>query len=144
MNDIPLPAEFAREQASRLLGRVVFEAHHVIRKPEADPVHDLRVSIRRFSHALAAFVPLLEARPVKKVRARLKRVMELTSEIRNRDIALEFLVRRKVGPRTVLARSLMLERDRATEKLVRDLERWIAKDSAAKWRRSLDLGEEAA
>ena len=58
---------------------------------DPDAIHDLRVSIRRFTQGLRLFPDFLPAAPVKRIRKKLKRMIALTSEVRNRDIALQEL-----------------------------------------------------
>jgi CHAD domain-containing protein len=53
--------------------------------PEA--IHDLRVSIRRVVQACKTFGALLDPAPIKKLRRRLHKVMELCAAVRNCDIA---------------------------------------------------------
>jgi len=57
--------------------------------PEA--IHDLRVSIRRVVQACKTFGELLDPAPIKKLRRRLHKVMELCAAVRNCDIALILL-----------------------------------------------------
>jgi CHAD domain-containing protein len=134
---------FAIERASTGLAHVVFQTHRVLECPGADEIHDLRVSIRRFNHALRTFVPLLPAKRVRRVRKRLKRVMVLTSETRNRDIALELLDREHAAPRGLLRRRVVMERDACAAELIADLKKLVVRDFAARWRGKLGL-EEAA
>jgi CHAD domain-containing protein len=67
-----------------------------LRKTAKDPedaghIHDLRVAIRRYTQGLRIFKHLLNGGRVKKMRRRLKTVMEFCGTIRNCDIALEVL-----------------------------------------------------
>src|SRR5450755_2387299 len=83
--------DYALDQMNRLLTRLAFQAHRAAKVPGPEEIHDVRVSIRRFSQGLLLFADFFPPREVKKIERRLKRMLRLTSEIRNRDIALEFL-----------------------------------------------------
>lgn len=68
----------------------------ILRKTEkhpedADQIHDLRVAIRRYTQGLRIFKHLLNGGDVKKMRRRLRSIMDLCGTIRNCDIALEVL-----------------------------------------------------
>lgn len=128
--------EYALKQVNDLLTKLAFRVHRVSIKPGPDEIHDLRVSIRRFSQGLAVFREFFPSWEIKKVNKRLKRMMKLTSQIRDRDITLEFL--NEMDDDT---HRLRFERERAA--YIRDLSemvrRWSARDYSAKWRSSLSL-----
>src|SRR5271156_1694050 len=83
--------DYAVEQMNRLLTTLAFHVHRASKKPGPDEVHDLRVSIRRFSQGLELFSDFFPKWEVKKIRRMLKGMMRLTSSLRGRDITLEFL-----------------------------------------------------
>lgn len=86
--------------------------------PEA--IHDLRVSIRRVVQAFKTFGELLAPAPVKKLRRRLHKVMDLCAAVRNCDVALTLLD--QVGVTTGAAVSRMKKtRGDASGKLHRRL-----------------------
>src|SRR5579863_9712329 len=87
--------DYAIEQMNRLLTRLAFQVHRAAKKPGPDEIHDLRVSIRRFSQGLQLFSDFFPKWEVKKIRRMLKRMMQLTASIRDRDITLEFLAETK-------------------------------------------------
>ena len=128
--------DFAIEQVNHLLTRLAFQVHRVAKHPGPDDIHDLRVSIRRFSQGLSVFDNFFTPWEAKKVTKRLKRMMRLTSEIRDRDIALEFLA----GVKHTAHRH-RLERERAAcqRELSEMVRRWTARDFSAKWRIGLSL-----
>jgi CHAD domain-containing protein len=128
--------DYAIEQMNHLLTRLAFEVHRAAKQPGPDEIHDLRVSIRRFSQGLSVFADFFPAWEVKKVKRRLKRMMKLTSQIRDRDITLEFLADVK---HTAHRRRFERERavyEREFSEMVR---RWSARDFSAKWRNGLSL-----
>ena len=128
--------DYAIEQVNHLLTRLAFQVHRVAKQSGPDEIHDLRVSIRRFSQGLAVFDRFFPPWEIKKVTKRLKRMMRLTSEIRDRDITLEFLTHMKRS-----AHRHRLERERKThqQELSEMVRRWTARDFSAKWRVGLSL-----
>ena len=128
--------DYAIEQVNHLLTRLAFQVHRVAKQPGPDEIHDLRVSIRRFSQGLAVFDRFFPPWEIKKVTRRLKRMMRLTSEIRDRDITLEFLTHMKHAAHR---RRLEGERKTHQQELSEMVRRWTARDFSAKWRVGLSL-----
>ena len=128
--------EYAPEQMQRLLTRLIFQIHRAAKMPGPDEIHDVRVCLRRFSQGLTLFGDLFPLREIKKIKRRLKHMLKLTSQIRDRDIALEFLAGLKETPHRerLLARRLALETEFA--EMVR---RWNTREFSAKWRGDLAL-----
>ena len=127
---------FAIEQLNRLLTALTDQVHRSAKQPGPEEIHDLRVSIRRFTQALQLFADFFPAGQVKKIRTMLKSLMRLTSAIRDRDITLEFLV--EAGN---TAHRPRLEKERLTyqRQFSQMLRRWSAQDFPAKWRSGLSL-----
>jgi len=128
--------DYAIEQMNGLLTRLAFQAHRAAKTPGSEEIHDLRVSIRRFSQGLLLFSDFFPNWETKKIKRMLKRLMELTSEIRNRDIALEFLAKH---PRLSHRQRLERERSDYERQFSEMLRRWSARDFSAKWRNALSL-----
>ena len=128
--------DYAIDQVNHLLTRLAFQVHRAAKQPGPDEIHDVRVGIRRFSQGLAVFRDFFPPWEVKKVKKRLKRMMKLTSQIRDRDITLEFLA--EVKHTTHRQR---FERERATyeREFSEMVRRWSARDFSAKWRTGLSL-----
>jgi CHAD domain-containing protein len=83
---------YARDQARSRLQRFLAEEKRAgkhLDNPES--IHDLRVSIRRFTQCLRTFRGLFAPGPAKKIRRRLRKLMDLCSAVRNCDVALELL-----------------------------------------------------
>ena len=80
------------------------------------------------------FFPKTEIKKIKKI---LKRMMRITSEIRNRDVSMEFLVAEKIQ-----AHRKRIEQERKTHlrEFVEMARRWADRDISAKWRKGLSLG----
>ncbi len=90
-----LPArEFARRETLARLERVLEEMERISRSAGEDEVHDLRVSIRRFSQAVRIFEPLLPKRS-KKIVNRVRRLLTAAGSVRDLDVGIERL--RKLG-----------------------------------------------
>jgi CHAD domain-containing protein len=83
---------FARAQSRARLNRFVTQAGRAAKHPE-DPeaIHALRVSIRRFTQCLRTFRGVFDARPLKKLQRRLRKLMDACAAIRTCDVALEVL-----------------------------------------------------
>lgn len=128
--------DYAFDQMNHLLNRLAFQVHQAARQPGPDEIHDLRVSIRRFSQGLSVFDEFFPSWEIKKVKKRLKRMMRLTSEIRDRDITLKFL-----GDKEHITHRRLLERERAAyaREFAEMVRRWSARDFSAKWRNGLSL-----
>ena len=118
------------------LDKLANQAARTAKSQDVDTVHDLRVGIRRFSQGLILFPDFFPADDVKKIRKRLKSVMNLSSEVRNRDIALEHLD--SSGDDLVKGR-LREERTSHAVKLKAGLDKWAARDYPVRWRASLEL-----
>lgn len=128
--------EFVVDRMNHLLTTLAYQVHRTAKKPGPDEIHDLRVSIRRFSQGLRVFESFFPKWEIKKIKRMLKRMMRLTSEIRNRDIALEFLTRaRPIEHRRRMER----ERQALERQFAEMVQRWASRDFSAKWRNALSL-----
>jgi len=128
--------EYAMEQMNHLLTNLAFQVHRAGKTPGPDEIHDVRVSIRRFAQGLILYAGFFPKWEVKKVKKRLGRMMNLTSEIRNRDIALEFLNSHKVVKHR---KQLVKERLAFQKQFAQMVTRWTGRDFSAKWRNGLSL-----
>lgn len=136
MTATPGMRDYALDQMNHLLTRLAFQIHRAAKVPGPEEIHDVRVSIRRFSQGLLLFEDFFPSWEVKKIRRRLKRMLKLTSEMRDRDITLEFLASLKETrhrPHLVKKR-LALQRE--FSQMAR---RWNTRDFSAKWRNGLSL-----
>jgi CHAD domain-containing protein len=133
--------DYAVEQMNRLLTTLAFQVHRAAKKPGPDEIHDLRVSIRRFSQGLELFSDFFPKWEIKKIHRMLKRMMQLTSSIRDRDITLEFLTASKpASARHRMHRPrLTKERSAYQRQFAEMVRRWSAHDFSAKWRNGLSL-----
>jgi CHAD domain-containing protein len=129
--------DYGIEQMNRLLTTLAYQVHRAAKKPGPDEIHDLRVSVRRFSQGLQLFADFFPKWEVKKIRRMLKRLMRVTSAIRDRDIALDFLAEAEH-----VAHRPRLEKERMTyqRQFSEMLRRWSTQNFSAKWRNGLSLG----
>ena len=126
--------QFASLQMNRLLGKLVFQVRRAAKHPDEDAIHDLRVSIRRFSACLREFRLFFPSRETKKILKQLGKVMDLAAEMRNRDIALELIAKPGREPEPEFLYALRREREQAKIKLTRALVQWRRRDFSRKWR----------
>ena len=130
---------FAAEHVATLLRRLAFRMNRAARSGNPESLHDLRVTIRRFNEALRAFKEFFPPHKAKKIRHRLRRVMDLAAEIRNRDVAADLLREAGVPASAPLLRELDQERKQAKQRLIAHLRRRSLRDIVPEWRRRLDL-----
>jgi CHAD domain-containing protein len=135
---------FAREQADRLLGRLAYQIGRAIKSHNAEAVHDLRVSIRRFIQALRALKPCFRGKELRKIRRELKRIMAVAGEVRNHDIALKLLAKSKRPEGASLHPKIQSRRQEMERSLVTLLKNWLDRKSSLKWRGALGRAAEEA
>jgi CHAD domain-containing protein len=136
--------KIVRLQTAERLKKLNAELRHVAHKPkDADAIHDLRVSIRRLSRELQVFEAWFEPAQVKRIRGRLRKLMEHCAAVRNCDVAMEVL--RAAGWRSPeLLAGLEEERRRTREVLARKLASWHRRDRVREWRKHLQAAKPAA
>ena len=138
MRPNPNIRQYAVEQARMLLRRLAYQANRFLQNTDAGAVHDLRVAARRFGQCLRVFGCFFP-RKERKVRRRLRELMSLSSEVRNRDIALGLIERAGVTEGSELVRSLAGERAKAERDLVGLIEAWRRRGFSRRWRAQLEL-----
>jgi CHAD domain-containing protein len=107
------------------------------KSPSAAQVHDLRVSIRRFTQALRVFKPCFPAKEVKRVQRALKKVMDLAGNVRDLDIAQEVLEKSRIADAVGLRSEFGRRRKQAGRALCDKLQRWSKRRTSSKWQRQL-------
>ena len=128
--------EFAMEQMNRLLATLGDRVQKAARKPGPAEIHDLRVSIRRFTQGLQLFDDFFPPSQVKKIRTSLKSLMRLTSAIRDRDITLEYL---EQAGEAAQKPKIQKERSGYQRQFSQMLRRWRTQGFQDKWRSGLAL-----
>src|SRR6478736_3714337 len=84
--------KLVQSQTAKRLKKLDAEVRHVAHEPgNTDAIHDLRVSIRRLRQELRVFQAWFERDRVKRIRRRLRRLMERCAAVRNCDVAVEVL-----------------------------------------------------
>lgn len=129
--------KFAFEQADRRLGRLAFQINQTAKSRDAEAVHDLRVAIRRFSQVLRVFKPCFHGKEVRKIRRKLKQIMDLAGEVRNCDIALKLMSKSQRSETAVLRPKLESLRREGEAALVVFLRHWVDRKSSLKWREAV-------
>jgi CHAD domain-containing protein len=130
---------YAREQTAALLLRVTFRMNRASKVRDADSIHDLRVAIRRFKQSLDIFHQFLSSGHKKKIRRQLRKIMELSGEVRNRDIALDLLKEAGWPTRSPLSARLLRERKGIHGELLALFDQWGDRDLSRKWVSRLGL-----
>jgi CHAD domain-containing protein len=101
---------------------------------DADAIHDLRVSIRRFSQCLRVFQDLFDTGYRRKMRQRLKKLMTLCGAARNCHIAIEVLEAAQAPATGAVKRRLRRRQRRAESDLAEELKRWESRGTVRSWR----------
>jgi len=115
--------KYAAQETSVRLKHFSKHLRHAAKHPEdPDAIHDLRVSIRRAVQACKTFGELLDPAPVKHLRRRLRKLMDLCAAVRNCDVALTLLDEAGVTTGSSASR-LKKMRGEAAEKLHRYLKK---------------------
>jgi CHAD domain-containing protein len=128
--------DYALDRVNHLLTRLVFQVHRAAKVPGPEEIHDVRVSIRRFSQCLLLFEEFFPRWEVKKIKRRLKRMLRLTSQIRDRDIALDFLASLK---QTRHRQRLVKTRLTLQKEFSQMIRHWNVRNFSARWRNGLSL-----
>lgn len=130
---------YARGEIARRLDRVAAEIRRAAAGPDADAVHDLRVSIRRLSQALRVFSGLVPAEPARRLRKRLGAVLEAAGAVRDFDIAQELLDHVELDGDHAIRSMLRGDRRAAETILLARLAKSADKVAPAHWRAALGL-----
>lgn len=126
------------ERISTLIETFTQQLDHAAKHRDEDAIHDLRVSIRRLSESLRVFHQFFPEDKVKRVRRRLRRLMDFAAVVRDRDIALQLLSGAGM-PDGDLAALVRQERDAAERELRLEIRHWKRRDYPARWPQRLKL-----
>ncbi len=137
MQSSPAEAGFVSDAIARSLERLQEEAGAALRAQGAERVHDLRVAVRRFTQALAAFRDVLPRAETKQIRRELKSLMDAAGEVRDFDIALKILSKCPLDGVAVLRAKLSAERSKSARALGDALRRWKSGGGASRWAEQL-------
>ncbi len=118
-------ASFAEAKTTERLRALTANVRLAKKHPgEAGPIHDLRVSIRRFNQSLRVFKDLWERSHYRKMRRRLRKLMELCGTVRNCDIAIQVLEEAGAPASGVLKAHLRKQRKHGESNLKDRLQDW--------------------
>jgi CHAD domain-containing protein len=124
---------FARLQVQSRLEKLDSELARVAAEPSAAAVHDFRVAVRRFTQGLIIFRSLLPEDSAQGMRKRLRKLMKLAGEVRDRDIALEFLKESGLDGRDALWKHLERDRQESEARLAKKARRWSEAGRVRAW-----------
>jgi len=131
--------EYARSQTGVLLRRFAYQAARVSRDCGAEAVHDLRVSIRRLNRCLRTFADFYPGHAWKRIRRKLRALMEAAGAVRDRDIALVLMAAAGLPADSPGCDALRGERDQAAARLAAALAQWRQNRYSRRWREELGL-----
>lgn len=130
--------EYVRLHTSILLRRLAYQLNHA-KSGDSAAIHDLRVSIRRFTACLRTFSRFYPGHSGKRIRRRLDALMELAGAVRNLDVTLDLLAEAGVPAHCALAAGLREQRVRACHRLEHEIRLWKLRGFSRKWRNRLEL-----
>ncbi len=131
--------KYAQGRIGALIAKLTAEAKRAAANPDADAVHDLRVSIRRLSRGLRVFAQFFPGKSSKRVRRELSELMDAAAEVRDRDIAADLLVKAGVAKHGRPVIALGKQRRGAAEALQAALQGWHGRNAPREWKAALEL-----
>jgi CHAD domain-containing protein len=141
MTEAPDTEQFSATNVIKLLESLAFQAGRARRSPGPEAVHDLRVAIRRFSQGLDLFQHSLVPKVLKKIRRSLKDTLATSGEVRNCDIALEYLSKLREPGAVALQARVQLRRKEGAIALRQNLNQWVSRKTSVKWRAALSAAD---
>lgn len=128
---------FAADSVTRLLERLAYQVNAAAHNHDEDSVHELRIAMRRFSQSLSVFKRLYHAKELKKIRRRLKDLMDLSSDVRDCDVAAGLLQKSGLPGAPAIRKAIAARRKEAVRMLLPPLRSWSARRTTSKWRAAL-------
>ncbi len=126
--------KYGLQKVALLLDATLHQIDHAGKNQDPDSVHKLRVSIRRLQQALRVFRDFLPIEGAAVIKKRLKGILKLAAQVRERDIAVEMLA--TAGMPT---ESMDVDRQSASQELARALLSLKPDHLPRKWYKSLEL-----
>jgi CHAD domain-containing protein len=138
---MPQPAmrPYALRRTALLLHRFSGQVTNAAETVHADGIHDLRVSIRRFSRGLREFADFYPRDSWRPIRRQLTGLMQLAGAVRDCDIAVELLQKAGVSDRSPVVRQLQAQRRQASQGLQTEARLWKAQAVTRQWRKQLEV-----
>ena len=127
--------KFAVTSVNGMLDHVLYHLAHAVQSHDEEPVHKLRVSVRRLQQSLRLFRQYVNAREARRIRKQLRKVLHGAAEVRNRDVTVRLLRTMRASPQTIAS----IERERRD--CMQDLQSVLKNiyRRAGKWRNRLEL-----
>lgn len=125
--------QHARDLLRKATTRLDREIGRTMEDPGEDPVHDMRVAIRRLSQALRTFSALFPAREARAMRQALKPSLAAAAVARDLDVGLELLHKEGLPAEHPLLSKMAAERRRAGLALIGHLYLLRAEELPAAW-----------
>jgi CHAD domain-containing protein len=116
--------EYARSETAALVHRVARQARLAAESADAGSVHDLRVAIRRLRGCLRMFAQFHPGGRWRKLRHRLRGLMDAAGAVRDLDIAVGLLEEAGVGRRAAVIERLRGQRRKRGRALLAEVGRW--------------------
>lgn len=130
--------QHARDLLRKATARLDQEIGRTMEDPGEDPVHDLRVAIRRLSQALRTFAAMFQAREARTMRQALKPALEAAAVARDLDVGTELLNKEGLPAEHPLLNKMAGERRRAGLALIGQLYLLRAQELPAAWKPRYD------
>ena len=130
---------YAQQQCRTLLRRLAYQVNQTIRLGDKDSVHDLRVSIRRFTQCLRTFPQFFPKGEAKKIRHKLKTIMQAASAVRDHDITLDLMKDAGISKKSKVASGIDKQHKQAKKELMDAIRRSSRDNFSRKWRTKLEL-----
>jgi CHAD domain-containing protein len=127
------------EQIRLLIERLAFQTNRVAKSPGPEPVHDLRVAIRRLDQAITIYKIHLPRKSVKRIRKQLKAVLSAAGAVRDCDIATKILAKTMQPGAAALNRHVRQLRSDHERSLLLELRTLSLRTRILKWCDSLSL-----
>ncbi len=129
---------YAAKAVGQRLDRLVYDMDQVTRAADAEPVHDLRVAVRRLNSALGVFKGQFPKKASSSIRKRLSQLRQAAGDVRDRDISLR-LTAGELGAAEPLVERLNRERKKAASRLQKKVRKVLRKSPGSAWRKELRL-----
>jgi CHAD domain-containing protein len=132
--------EYVREHTATLLRRLADEVHRAhVEGASDEAVHDVRVAVRRLSAGLRTFADFYPTRARKRIRRKLRELMDAAGAVRDRDIAVKLLREAGLPEQAPAIQHLIVQRKEMARQLAQKLERWKRRKFPREWRDALEL-----
>lgn len=130
---------FVHLQTRILLRKLALQINRAAREGNPEAVHDLRVSIRRFSRCLRVFAQFYPGNSGKRMRRHLTLLMDDCAAVRDLDIAIDLLGKAGLPQSSPVVRRLEGDRADAARRLSSALRHWKSAAIPRKWKTQLGL-----